>query len=498
MRGFSILPDDDCDRSLIAHSLLGEWGVEVKVFRNTARCASRAAPLSRRFLAGAGIGAIAVLLTVGANPAAARHHPGFHGHARHGFSGVDPSRESESIVIDAETGQVLSEMNADAITYPASLTKMMTLYLTFEALNSGRLGLDQYLPVSSEAASKSPTKLHLVPGNSVQVHDLILGIVTKSANDAAAVLGEGLAGSEPAFADRMTAKARQLGMTSTVYRNASGLPDPDQHTTARDMAQLALALYHDFPREYRYFATRQFFFRGRLILTHNHLLDWYEGADGIKTGYIGASGFNLAASAVRNGHRLIGVVMGGASAGSRDREMAALLDQGFHEVGAGTTLVAGREAPSPSLAPPTAPPGAPIVAETDQSEPVRPREKISQLAKAARKIAAHLSPVAKAEAAPIPHQLRTPVEIDRWSIQLGAFRVESAAEQAARAAAVVPGARGKPVQIVQPSKGDKEHVYRARLLNFSPQEAQGACAALHKKKIECSVVPPAPVKVAIR
>jgi len=428
-------------------------------------------------------------MTFGAHPAAARHHTGYHGHARHGFYGVDRSRENESIVIDAETGRVLSEMNADAITYPASLTKMMTLYLTFEALNAGRLRLDQYLPVSTEAASKSPTKLHLVPGDSVQVHDLILGIVTKSANDAAAVLAEGLAGSEPAFADRMTAKARQLGMTSTVYRNASGLPDPEQRTTARDVAQLALALYHDFPREYRYFATRECFFRGRVILTHNHLLDWYEGADGIKTGYIGASGFNLAASAVRNGHRLIGVVMGGASAGSRDREMAALLDQGFSEVGAGATLVAGREVPSPSA--------APVVAETDQPEPVRPREKIGQLAKAARKIAAHLSPVAKAEAAPIAHQLRTPAETDRWSIQLGVFRDGTAAEQAARSAATVPGARGKPVQIVQPSKGGKEHLYRARLLNFSPQEAQGACAALHKKKIECSVVPP-PVRVAIR
>jgi hypothetical protein len=151
--------------------------------------------------------------------------------------------------------------------------------------------------------------------------------------------------------------------------------------------------------------------------------------------------------------------------------------------------VAGREVPSPSA--------APVVAETDQPEPARPREKIGQLAKAARKIAAHLSPVAKAEAAPIAHQLRTPAETDRWSIQLGAFRDGTAAEQAARSAATVPGARGKPVQIVQPSKGGKEHVYRARLLNFSPQEAQGACAVLHKKKIECSVVPP-PVRVAIR
>jgi D-alanyl-D-alanine carboxypeptidase len=431
-----------------------------------------------RLLGSAGLGA-AIVLTLCASSAEARHHRGNHGLARHGFSGVDRSRENESIVIDVDTGRVLSEVNADAITYPASLTKMMTLYLTFEALNSGRLRLDQYLPVSTEAASKSPTKLHLVPGDSVQVHDLILGIVTKSANDAAAVLAEGLAGSEPAFADRMTARARELGMINTVYRNASGLPDPEQRTTARDVAQLALALYHDFPREYRYFATRQFFFRGRVILTHNHLLDWYDGADGIKTGYIGASGFNLAASAVRDGHRLIGVVMGGASATSRDREMAALLDQGFAEVGAGGAMVARRDTPAP----------VEVSAETDQPEPARPREKIGQLAKAARKIAAHLSPVAKAEAAPMA---------DRWSIQLGVFRVENAAEQAARSASTVAAAKGKPVQIVQPSKGGKDHLYRARLLNFSPQEAQNACAALHKKKIECSVVPPAPLKVAIR
>jgi D-alanyl-D-alanine carboxypeptidase len=428
------------------------------------------------------------MLTLSASPAEARHHQRYHGLARHGFHGVDPSRENESIVIETDTGRVLSEANADAITYPASLTKMMTLYLTFEALNAGRLRLEQYLPVSSEAASKSPTKLHLVPGDSVQVHELILGVVTKSANDAAAVLAEGLAGSEPAFADRMTARARELGMINTVYRNASGLPDPEQRTTARDVAQLALALYHDFPREYRYFATRQFFFRGRVILTHNHLLDWYEGADGIKTGYIGASGFNLAASAVRDGHRLIGVVMGGASAGSRDREMAALLDQGFADIGVGGVVVARRETPSP----------AQVSAETEQPEPARPREKIGQLAKAARKIAAHLSPVAKAEAAPINPKLRTPAETDRWSIQLGAFRVENAAEQAARSASAVPAAKGKPVQIMQPSKGGKDHFYRARLLNFSQQEAQGACAALHKKKIECSVVPPAPLKVANR
>ncbi|MBO0735654.1 MAG: D-alanyl-D-alanine carboxypeptidase [Alphaproteobacteria bacterium] len=429
-------------------------------------------------------GAVAALLLFGVGPVEARHHLRHHAHIRHGSLGlVDPDREVESIVIDADTGRVLSARNADAITYPASLTKMMTLYLTFEALNAGTLRLDQFLPVSIDAASKSPTKLHLAPGESVQVQDLILGIVTKSANDAAAVLAQGLAGSEAAFAERMTRKAQQLGMTSTVYRNASGLPDPEQHTTARDTVQLALALYHDFPREYRYFSTREFYFHGRLIATHNHLLDSYEGADGIKTGYTGASGFNLAASAVRNGHRLIGIVMGGSSAGARDREMTELLDQGFAEVGVGT-VVARREDPSG--------PSPQVVADADR--PVRPREKLGQFTKAARKLAANITPVAKAEAAPASRQPHGDPPGERWSIQLGAYRVQTAAEHAARTAARLAIARGKPVHIIQPSKV-KDHLYRPRLLNFTPQEAQGACAALHKKRIECSVVPPR-VKVA--
>ena len=461
------------------------------VFWTTSRGGGRdAVRHGPRILAGFGIGAFAAAMIFGASPAEARHHLRYHAHARHGSFGIDPAREAESIIIDADTGRVLSEINADSITYPASLTKMMTLYLTFEALNAGQLRLDQYLPVSSEAASKSPTKLHLLPGESVQVHDLILGIVTKSANDAAAVLAEGMAGTEPAFAERMTAKAGQIGMTRTVFRNASGLPDLDQHTTARDMAQLALALYHDFPREYRYFATREFYFRGRVIATHNHLLEWYEGADGIKTGYIGASGFNLAASAVRSGHRLIGVVMGGSSASSRDREMAALLDQGFADLGVEPSAVARHE--PPAAAPP------PVVAETDQPAQDRPREKIGQLAKAARKMAARLSPVAKAEAAPLAHQLRSPLETEHWGIELGVFRAEAAAEEAARSAASLPAASGKPVQILQPSKSGKDHFYRARLLNFTAQEAHHACTALHKKKVECSVVAPSAPKMAAR
>src|SRR5258707_3598733 len=178
-------------------------------------------------------------------------------------------------------------------------------------------------------------KIDLVPGEAVTVHDLILGVVTKSANDAAVVLAEALGGSESAFAQQMTWKARQLGMNYAVYRNACGLPDPEQRNTARDIARLALALYHQFPREDRYFSTHEFVFRGQVMRNHNHLMEWYPGVDGIKTGFVNASGFNLAASAVRGSQRLIGVIMGGQSAGWRDRQMAGLLDQGFADLGSG-------------------------------------------------------------------------------------------------------------------------------------------------------------------
>ncbi len=434
-------------------------------------------------------------MAFGSGPAVAARHA--HHHAQNAAVGFAPAPVSESIVLDADTGRVLSELNADALTYPASLTKLMTLYLTFEDLNTGRLRLDQFLPVSALAASRPPTKLGLQPGDAVSVQDLILGIVTRSANDAAAVLAEGQAGSVPAFAERMTRKARQLGLANTVYRNASGLPDPDQHTTARDVAQLALALYHDFPREYRYFSTREFYFRGQIIANHNHLLESYPGADGIKTGYIRASGFNLAASAVRDGHRLIGVIMGGPSAGTRDREMVALLDQGFEELGVAIPVAARHAAPAPQRAMVAAaePPPQFIIAAAPPPAP--PPAKPGLLTKAAARLAAHLSPVAKAEAATLPPQRAAPAA-DRWSIQLGAFHAETAAQKAARTAAALPAAQGKPVQIVAPAKTAKARLYRARLTDFTPREAHNACAALHKKGIECEVIPPLALKVANR
>src|SRR6266567_345165 len=240
-----------------------------------------------RFLGRLGACIIAAIGLLGSSPAAARH-------SHHAVASIGENAPVfEWILLDAETGQVLSEQNADVLTYPASLTKMMTLFLTFDQLNQGKIRLDQSFAVSEEAASRSPSKLALTPGDSVTVRELILGVVTKSANDAASVLAEGLAGSEDNFVNYMNWKARQLGMQQTWYRNASGLPDPAQRTTARDVARLALALYHQFPREYRYFATREFDFRGATVHSHNHLLDWYDGADGIKTGYVNASGFNL-------------------------------------------------------------------------------------------------------------------------------------------------------------------------------------------------------------
>lgn len=250
------------------------------------------------------------------------------------------------IVLDASTGQILSKENPDALNYPASLTKMMTLFLTFNALEHHRISLDQQFTVSRHASAQQPSKLGLRPGSTIAVRDLILAVVTHSANDAAVVLAENLAGSEPAFAVRMNAEARALGMTRTNFRNASGLPDRFQYTTARDLSKLALALYRTFPREYAYFATEDFTYDGRTYPNHNHLMAAFQGMDGIKTGFINASGFNLAASAVRNNRRLIGVIMGGHTAASRDMEMAELLDDAFANRGTAAPVAVASDAPA--------------------------------------------------------------------------------------------------------------------------------------------------------
>ena len=250
------------------------------------------------------------------------------------------SPQFSSIVVDANSGAVLSSNNADAIRYPASLTKIMTLYLLFERLEAGKMKLDTEMEVSKRASEQPPTKLGLRPGQTIKVEDAIKSLVTRSANDISVVIAEAIAGDEADFARLMTRKARALGMGKTVYRNASGLPNDEQVTTARDQAMLGRAIQDRFPRYYRYFATTVFNYRGKSIRNHNRLLGKVEGVDGIKTGYTRASGFNLLSSMRRGNRHLVGVVLGGRSGSSRDATMRNLLAENLDKGATKRTVAA--------------------------------------------------------------------------------------------------------------------------------------------------------------
>lgn len=250
-----------------------------------------------------------------------------------------PAQKYAAIVVDARTGATVFEVNSTSPRYPASLTKMMTLYLLFEALESGRITKDTQIPVSANAASQPPTKLRFRPGETIDVDSAIRALVVKSANDVAVAVGEYLGGSEEGFAATMTAKARQIGMRSTTFRNASGLPDDGQQTTARDMAVLGLALRARFPQHYHYFSDTDFMFRGRLVRGHNEMLGHVRGVDGIKTGYIRASGFNIVTSYDADGKRFVVVVMGADTARQRNAHAEALLERALNPTGATTRLL---------------------------------------------------------------------------------------------------------------------------------------------------------------
>src|ERR1700712_4066148 len=250
------------------------------------------------------------------------------------------SPQFSSIIVDGNSGEVLTSNNPDGSRHPASLTKIMTLYLLFERLDSGKMKLDTEMAVSEHASEQAPTKLGLRPGNTIPVEDAIKGLVTRSANDAAVVIAEAIAGDEDDFAKLMTRKARSLGMTRTVYRNASGLPDDDQVTTARDQLTLGRAIQERFPRHYRYFSTGAFNYHGNAIRNHNRLLGTVEGVDGIKTGYTRASGFNLVTSMRRGNRHLVGVVLGGRSGGSRDAIMRNLLAENLTKAATTRTVAA--------------------------------------------------------------------------------------------------------------------------------------------------------------
>ncbi|MFB6450336.1 serine hydrolase [Bradyrhizobium tunisiense] len=284
----------------------------------------------------------AVIFTTDA--AEARRHRRHYAHHKVQRDVSDTSSSKfASIIVDGNSGAVLQATSPDAIRHPASLTKIMTLYLLFERLESGKMKLDTEMPVSKHAADQDPTKLNLRAGQTIRVEDAIKGLVTRSANDAAVVIAEAIAGDEDDFAQMMTRKARALGMSKTVYRNANGLPNDEQVTTARDQATLGRAIQERFPRYYRYFATSTFNWRGQSIRNHNHLLGSVEGVDGIKTGYTRASGFNLVSSMRRGNRHLIGVVLGGRSGGSRDAIMRNLLAENLEKGATTHTVVAVTE-----------------------------------------------------------------------------------------------------------------------------------------------------------
>lgn len=315
-----------------------------------------------------------------------------------------------SIVVDERSGQIISAANADEYRFPASLTKMMTIYMVFEAIRDRQLSFSDAVPVSSWAASMPPTKLGLVPGTTLSVEQAIMGLVTKSANDAAAALGELLGGDEDRFAQLMTTRAHALGMSRTTFRNASGLPDWGQVTTARDLATLARHLIQDFPQYYHYFSTPSFVFRGRFVPNHQAMLRSYAGADGLKTGYTEASGYNVVTSALRGDVRLIGVVMGASNGWERDQHMTALLDQGFMRMGVGSMDMARREpayrAPSLIGSARAAPVAVPVMAETP-SAPLR-RGRRSPARVAASRQVVRAAPSAQRPWAPALRQLAAP------------------------------------------------------------------------------------------
>lgn len=373
-----------------------------------------------------------------------------------------------AIVVDADTGRVLHAQAADTPRYPASLTKMMTLYMAFDALKAGQLSLNQRLHVSAFAAGQSPSVIGLKPGQTISVRDAILAAVTKSANDATVVLGEAIGGSESQFAEMMTRRAHRLGMHDTTFRNASGLPDPKQKTTARDMATLALALLKNHKDHYHYFATPEFEWDSKVFSNHNHLLRNYEGVDGIKTGFIRASGFNLVASAVRDGRRVIGVVFGGTSGPARDARMVKLLDMAFETQAAGDEpLLAEGRGTSFSL-----------ISSANAATPVAKGKKKSK----EPTLAAQTAPAAKSA------KVKKKGKGDAWAVQLGAFRQAKAAKQAlAKAQTKVAGAE----PAVEPVRSDSGTLYRARLTGLTEADARSACSSLKRQNLSCTVVPAA-------
>lgn len=398
-----------------------------------------------------------------------------------------------SIVIEADSGRVLHAVNADSRNYPASLTKMMTLYLLFEAFENGSARLDTAFTVSSRAAGMPPSKLGLRAGSKIAARDAMLALVTKSANDAAVVVAEGLGGTEVKFARLMTDKARALGMSRTTFRNASGLPNTGQMSTARDMALLGQRLIRDFPQYYGYFSTSEFSYKGVTHANHNRLLGAYRGTDGIKTGYIRASGFNLVASVERDGRRLIGVVFGGKSSRSRDSHMMALLDKGFSRL---NTLVAERPPVRelPELAEEEALAQGDADLPLDDGSSIDEDEEVAVIAPrpVLKPAAPRAAPVASVAAPTRPVRSAILATGDgEWSIQVGAFSREANARRAAEEAITIVGNHlTGAILDIDTFKNQKGTLYRSRLSGLSSVAAQESCKVLKAKQRDCITIAP--------
>ncbi len=333
-------------------------------------------------LAGVAFVAASAFVYAGA-PAQAHHyrhvHPYWRGHVAHRTyhvryaARVSSSPAFSALLVDANSGRTLFSVAEDGLRHPASITKVMTLYLLFEQLDKGTMTLQTRIPISEHAAAQEPSKLGIEAGDTISVEDAIKAIVTRSANDVAVAIGEAIGHDESAFAEMMTRKAHELGMSSTIYRNASGLPNDEQVTTARDLTILARSLEERFPRYFKYFSTHQFDYAGEVIGNHNHLLGRVDGVDGIKTGYTRASGFNLLTSVHRDGRSLIGVVLGGRTSGVRDRIMASMIEDHIAQASPmrTATMVAEASPAEPAERVAAEPPAGRPILVADQVPPVR-------------------------------------------------------------------------------------------------------------------------------
>lgn len=390
---------------------------------------------------------------------------------------ADSRAESAALVLDAGTGAVLYSYNLEKPHHPASLTKIMTVYMAFEAIRDGRAKPGQHLKISRNAARQSPSRIGLRAGRTITLKDAIMALITKSANDASVVIAEALAGSEAAFAQRMTERARKLGMSQTVFMNASGLHHRKQVTTARDMGKLSMALLRDFPNEYRQFATRSFTWRGRRISNHNPLLGSYDGADGIKTGYIRQSGYNLVASAQRGGRRVIAVIMGSRNSDHREWTAETLLDYGFMRVGDGVS-----SARFPGLPYIGNPPGDRAMAIALNSAGAPPTTVRNRRAPA-------LASVAVPSEIPQRYRQAGRSGTRDWAIQVGAYRDAASAEEAAIRAADRISVMLNPgkVTVIPVTRGG-QRMYRARLTGLTEIHAREACDLLSRHNIPCLAV----------